>query len=117
MTNDFGMKLKNLRALRGVSQSDLAAALGLSKQAISSYETGARKPDFDGLDAMADFLDVSIDYLVGASTVLESYPRHGDDRRRSLVRITDEEKAVLDAYRKADPDLRAAVNTILKVEK
>lgn len=117
MSNDFGRKLKYLRALRGVSQTELGAALGLSKQAISSYETGARKPDFDGLDAMADYLDVSIDYLVGSSLVIESYPRHGDDHNKSLVRITDAERTVLDAYRKADPELRAAVDTILKVEK
>ena len=56
---------KILRLLRGekeMSQQELADALGISKSAINMYERGERQPNFETLEAIADFFNVDIDY-------------------------------------------------------
>jgi len=65
----FADRLRYLRTARGLSQGDLASALGLSKQAISSYETRGAEPSIDTLRKMAAFFGVSVDYLTGESAV------------------------------------------------
>ena len=62
---NFQERLLELRTLAKLSQENLGNEAGLSRWAIGSYETGKRRPDFDGLLALADYFDVSIDYLVG----------------------------------------------------
>ena len=63
----FPERLLSLRAERGITQKKLAADLGLSEVAIQNYEGQRRKPAYDVLIALADYFDVSIDYLVGRS--------------------------------------------------
>ena len=59
------MRLKALREKRGISQLKLAMDLGLNQNSISRYESGAREADYKTLIALADYFDVSIDYLLG----------------------------------------------------
>lgn len=68
---DFATQLKAIRKSKGVTQKQLAAAIGASERGIQSYEIGERKPAFDQLLALADYFDVSLDYLVGRSDVKE----------------------------------------------
>ncbi|MGE7271410.1 helix-turn-helix domain-containing protein [Brevibacillus panacihumi] len=63
--SNFGGRLKSLRESRGYSTKDVAEAIGVTQRTIQMYEKGSRKPDYDGLIKLADFLDVSIDYLAG----------------------------------------------------
>jgi transcriptional regulator with XRE-family HTH domain len=58
-------RIKNLREKRGMSQSMLAEKFTLSQQTISAYERGERDPDTETLTKLADFFNVSIDYLLG----------------------------------------------------
>ena len=58
------MRLKALREKRGISQLKLAMDLGLNQNGISRYESGAREADYKTLIALADYFDVSIDYLL-----------------------------------------------------
>lgn len=62
---DFKQRIKQLRLAHGLSQKKLAMETALTEQAIQRYEYGERKPAYDVLIALADFFDVSIDYLVG----------------------------------------------------
>lgn len=64
---DFAIQLKTIRKSKGVTQKQLAQAVGASERGIQSYEIGERKPAFDQLLALADYFDVSLDYLVGRS--------------------------------------------------
>ena len=68
---DFATQLKTIRNRKGVTQKQLAQAVGASERGIQSYEIGERKPAFDQLLALADYFDVSLDYLVGRSDVKE----------------------------------------------
>lgn len=64
----FGTHLKNLRKSRNITQKQLAQAIGASERGIQQYELGERKPAYDMLIALADYFDVSLDYLVGRSS-------------------------------------------------
>lgn len=58
-------RLKELRESRGISQVRLAIDLDLNQNSISRYESGAREADYKTLLAIADYFDVSLDYLFG----------------------------------------------------
>ena len=58
------MRLKQLREQKNISQQKLAIALAMNQNTISRYETGEREPGIAELIALADYFDVSIDYLL-----------------------------------------------------
>lgn len=60
----FSETLSALRRQRGLTQAELAAKLGISKSAVSMYERGNREPEFELLEAMADFFHVSVSALL-----------------------------------------------------
>lgn len=62
-------RIKDLREDRDLRQSDLANATGIDQRTISNYETGKTSPDAYALIKLADFFDVSIDYLVCRTSV------------------------------------------------
>ena len=62
-------RIKDLREDRDLRQSDLAAATGIDQRTISNYETGKTSPDAYALIKLADFFGVSIDYLVGRTSI------------------------------------------------
>lgn len=64
---DFQTRLTNIRRSKGFTQKQVADGIGISEVGLQNYENGRRKPAFDVLIALADFYDVSIDYLVGRS--------------------------------------------------
>ena len=61
----FASRLKLARVSRGYTLLQVAAACGIHLRAYQRYEAGEREPDFDRLIALADFLNVSADYLLG----------------------------------------------------
>ena len=62
---EFKDVMKGLRAGRRLTQGELAEALGVSRSAISMYERGEREPDFELLEAIADYFNVDMNYLTG----------------------------------------------------
>ncbi|MDP4180334.1 MAG: helix-turn-helix transcriptional regulator [Bacillota bacterium] len=62
---DFSKVLKQLREEKSLSQKDIAEYLGLTRQAVASYELAKREPDYDILKKLADYFGVSVDYLLG----------------------------------------------------
>ena len=65
----FGDRLRELRKQSGFSQQELADRIDQTKQAVSQYERGVRKPDIDMLSALCDIFNVSMDYLMGKADV------------------------------------------------
>ena len=61
----FSEILRNLRKKEHLTQDELANKLKISKSAISMYENGNRTPDFETLEAIADFFNVNLSYLIG----------------------------------------------------
>lgn len=64
---DMHKKLRRLRIERGLYQKEVADAVGLSRDAITKYETGERTPSRAALERLADFYEVPADYLLGRS--------------------------------------------------
>lgn len=58
------MRLKELRKEKGISQLKLAMDLNMNQNSISRYESGVREADYKTLIAIAEYFDVSIDYLL-----------------------------------------------------
>ena len=59
--------IRELRNQRGLTQTELASMLGVSKSVISSYENGVHLPPYDILVRISSLFGVSCDYLLGVS--------------------------------------------------
>ena len=64
----FSIRLKELRTLKGLSQRELAAIFKVSTGTVGNWEVGTREPDFKMTMQLADFFQVSVDYLMGHNT-------------------------------------------------
>lgn len=80
----FTERLRELRTQNNFSQQDLADKIGVTKQTISQYERGVRKPDMDTLTALCDIFNVSSDYLMGKSDVTVRLLNSDDIRRLNM---------------------------------
>lgn len=82
------MKLnENIMALRrakGITQEELATALGVSNQAVSKWESAQTCPDISLLSVLADYFEVSIDELMGHDTPIKR-ERLKDDTKEALT--------------------------------
>lgn len=63
----FNLRLRQLRKDRHTTQKQTAAAIDTTEQNFQRYERGTQQPTLPVLIALADYFDVSIDYLVGRS--------------------------------------------------
>ncbi len=62
---DFGNRLKKLRSMNNMSQTQLAERLGVTKSVVSAYENGIRMPSYEVLIKLARVYKVSTDFLLG----------------------------------------------------
>ena len=60
-------RIKQLRKKKGVSQSQLAEAIGVKNNTVSTWERGTRKPDFAALQLLSEYFEISLEYLLGTS--------------------------------------------------
>ena len=65
MTNEFPKRLRQMRKRKRISQQVLGELCGVSKNSINQYESGERFPAYKTLMELADFFEVSLDYLCG----------------------------------------------------
>ena len=64
MSEQFPQRLKRLRMQERLTRQTLSQLCGLSDNMVGSYESGTNRPGADALIAMADFFEVSVDYLL-----------------------------------------------------
>lgn len=70
----FSERLRSLRNERGLSQQELANQLRcVSKSSVNMYERGEREPNFETLEAIADYFNVDMDYLLGKTNTPNIY--------------------------------------------
>ena len=69
--SSFASRIRELRLERGMIQQDMADTFSVRVRTYQGYEYGESQPDVAGLIAIADYFDVSLDYLVGRSDVRE----------------------------------------------
>lgn len=62
-------EIQKMRQVKGVSQQDVAKALGLTRQAIALYETGKREPRLETWQKLANYFGVSVPSLMGLDEI------------------------------------------------
>ncbi len=61
----FGERLKELRTGKGLTQKQLAAVMNVSGNAVHAWESDKQEPSLSALVRLAEYFDVSADYLLG----------------------------------------------------
>ena len=114
---NFNERLKFLRENSNMSQAELSKHIGVSKSSINMYERGEREPSIETLEAIADFFNVDMDYLLG-----KSEHRNKNEWLATFEFIqsnsnnySPHEKEVIKEYR-AKPEMQAAVDKLLGIE-
>ncbi|SDI17826.1 DNA-binding transcriptional regulator, XRE-family HTH domain [Alteribacillus persepolensis] len=79
-------QLVKLRKNNKKTQQDMADILGITRPAYTAYERGTRNPDYETLQKIADFFDVSTDYLLGRTDKNQS------DWNAKLPELTDKDE-------------------------
>lgn len=92
------LKLKELRKLRKISQKELANQLGFAQNTLSQYETGMHQPDNVTLMKIAEFFDVSVDYLLGKNDNKEKTNNKVNELLPDIDDLTPENKEDLRKY-------------------
>lgn len=85
-------RLKALRSEYRKTQQELADMLGITRQGYAKYENGLGEPDNNTLTKLADYFDVSTDYLLGRTNTKE--PKSTDDEAEFQAFINDPELQV-----------------------
>lgn len=79
-------RIRELRKTKGMSQEELAEKIGVSRQAISKWESAQSMPDLDKIILLSDYFEVSTDYLLkGLDSTLASY---GNKKMKSRFQIS-----------------------------
>lgn len=91
----FGSRLKNLRLQNKMTQQMLGDVIHVSKVSISGYENGNRFPDTSTLQQIADFFQVTTDYLldrkVPTELLSEDFAKDIEVELKSLLKIVSEQ--------------------------
>lgn len=83
------LRLLELRKSKGLTQADMSKLLKITPQAYSLYETNKNNISNETLCILADFFEVSTDYLLGRQDSIPSF-------------LSEEERSIIDLYRKLD---------------
>ena len=79
-------RIQHLRKSKGISQEELADKVGVSRQAVSKWESEQSTPDIEKVILLSDYFEVTTDYLLkGIEPVSENIPKKSDARIFSLV--------------------------------
>lgn len=117
----FAEKLKMLRKQAGMSQEKLAEKLGVSRQAVTKWETDTGIPDIDNIMAVSKLFDISIDELLGnenvekkqADYLFESVTEYDiDEPKRYDMKLGGAKKVMLAGYGGEKIRVRLASNTL-----
>lgn len=74
----FNERFRLLREETGFSQQKIADDLDISRSTVGMYELGTREPNFETLEAIADYFNVDMDYLIGKSAIKRRVPSLSD---------------------------------------
>lgn len=99
--------LRKLRLAKGVSQQQLAQAIGTTQQSINKYENHSTEPDIRTLIQLADYFGTSVDELVG------HYARPSDEEQEELI-LTREERFIIQSRRRLSRSEQTSIRLILE---
>ncbi len=82
---NFNEKLIKLRKERGLSQEELGAAVGVSRQTISKWELAQSYPDFQKLVLLSDYFKISLDTLVKDIDIEDVRDKNLNEKQLSMI--------------------------------
>ncbi|NLI27920.1 MAG: helix-turn-helix transcriptional regulator [Acetobacter sp.] len=109
-----GLRLKQARLLKGerdgkrLTQAEVAEAVGISRSTLTAYERDHDVPGRDTMRALANFYDVSTDFLLGDSSL---FPADSDD-----VAHNTEERTLLHLWRVIGEEERRSLMVLLRAQ-
>ena len=119
----FNVKLQELRKRKGLTQEELAAALYVSRTAISKWESGRGYPNIDSLKAIAKYFSVTIDELLASDEVLTIAEEDNKEKRMhicdlifGLLDCSNMVLLILPLFREKAEDLIRAVSLLQLTE-
>ncbi|HHW89456.1 MAG TPA: helix-turn-helix transcriptional regulator [Clostridiales bacterium] len=68
----FAKRLKNLRIDNGLTQQELADAIGTTRSAVAQWESGNNRPISKTIEKIAEVLNTDVNYLLGTETIQQS---------------------------------------------
>ena len=71
----FKERLKGLREDRDLTQLEVAQALNITRAALANYEQGTREPDIELLVKIANYFDITLDYLLCRTNLKLSFKK------------------------------------------
>lgn len=108
--NSFGDRLKYLRKLNNMKQSDVAEMLGVSGSAIGSYERSLREPNLELIGKLAERFDVTTDYLIGVSD--EMKPTQKSETPTDLRQFLDQQQILFNGIPLTETDKRRIMDIL-----
>ena len=108
-------RIKQLRKKKGISQSELAALIGVKNNTVSTWERGTRKPDFEALDLLSDYFEVSLEYILGNSDKEEARvkPTQKELDTLALLSIADEIKEITEKYSRLSDKSQKMIDALI----
>mgnify|MGYP005750450845 CR=1 FL=1 len=104
MSEIMGKRLKYLREKSGFAQKFVAEKIGVKNNTLSGYESGRREPDSETLRKLADFYEVTTDYLHGRTdTPTYEIERESDDEH---IYFFDKENVTPEEWEKMKEHLK-----------
>ena len=97
------LRISELRKERRVTQEELAQFLKITNKAYSAYETGRNQMNYETLCLLADYFDVSTDYLLGRCDAIPSF-------------LDEEERELINRYRLLDERGKKSVQAVTLYE-
>lgn len=93
----FSQRLKQLRTEKKMTHEAMANYLGITRQGYGNYENGSREPDFETTKKIAEFFDVTVDFLLdGEKKTQPDYPEFFTSKdKRDLRKFLEEDKEVM----------------------
>jgi len=88
----FASRLKELRKEFGLTQLDLSKIINIGKSTVSMYESGKRKPELETLEAIADYFNVNMEYLLGKSEIKNYHEQNLGDLKVSNIYPIEKKK-------------------------
>ncbi|WP_200957449.1 MULTISPECIES: helix-turn-helix domain-containing protein [unclassified Paenibacillus] len=86
----YGDRIALLREKRGLTQEELSNKIGISRAALSHYETNRREPDYETINKIANFFNVTVDYLLGRTDQPQTVLDHDVREFVEHLDLTDE---------------------------
>lgn len=102
-----GQRIKDLRKEKRITQTDLAKGVHVTQQTVTAWESGRAVPNANTLDALADYFNVSSDYLLGRTKEKNSDKQMSENQKLVAYSIdpdiSDEERqAIIEMVKAAE---------------